>query len=81
MPIYVERPRTIEARKVTADSAADVAAWCGGMVGPCGAVFYPIGQLFQAAPEGSYIVHEPGNVFRHQDGADFEAAWAEADES
>lgn len=78
MTRYVERPKTIEARKVTAETAAEVAAWCGGTAIPGAGVFYPMGELSAQAPLGSYIVEEAGPMYRHQDGATFEAAWAEA---
>lgn len=77
--VYVERPRTCEARQVTTDTAADVADWCGGMATPDGRVMFPVGDVWLTAAVGHYVVRENERLCALPPEV-FEAAWAQVEE-
>lgn len=79
MPQYVQKRPTCEARQITAETAADVAAWCGGMVLPDGGIMYPTAEVGLIAPPGRYLVKRPGADFVQMKPEDFEAQWESAE--
>ena len=77
---YTERPRTVEAMRLTVDAAPEVAAWCGGMALGDGSVLYPVGDVWLTAPVTCYVVRD-GEQLSHMDGDTFEGQWAATSEA
>ena len=76
--LYVERPRTVEARLITSETLDEIAAWCGGQILTNGSILYQVGDLLVTAPLGTYLVLQNG-MFSTHGADDFEAAWTPAE--